>query len=376
MTPPASPAPARHAPLDTLRGAAILAVFAYHAMLELNIPGPGTSTDPGWLGAVASGTYAYFVPQHLGLFGVQLFFVISGFCIHRSTRGWDARHPAASSRERWRAYAGRRFWRIYPLYALVLVALVLLDAGPRGADGVTPVETLAVHATMLHTLVPDHINLVNPSLWSLAVEAQWYALYPLVWLGFRRWGPARVTASIAVLALVWQFAIPALTRSTWVVHLPWRWGFEWILGAFVAETVASPRWPRGPVVAIVGVATILVLAPLRAPFLYATLPPIAFALLVAWAARRPARSSKPSRPARKTPIAALGRISYALYLVHQPALTLAGTCIVMQGIRTVDPVPFVLTTAAVFALTVVGAYLLERVGRAIQRLALRPHEPR
>ena len=357
--------PSGHAPLDAWRGVAILAVFAFHAVLELNLSRPGDPGNPGWLGALVSAPYAHFLPLHLGAFGVQLFFVISGYCIHRSVRAWDAVHPGATARDRWRSYAQRRFWRIYPLYAVVLLALFAAGASPPRADVADPATDLLVHAAMLHTLVPDHINLINPSFWSLAVEAQIYALYPLVWLGFRRWGAARVLLAAAALAALWHAGVPHLTRSPWVVNLPWRWGFEWALGAFVAETLASHRWPRGRTVAAVATLATVVLAPLRSPFLYAAVPPIVFALVVAWAARR----SSPPRPWR--PLAALGRVSYALYLVHQPTLAALGVFLVDRGVRTVDPLPFAATAVGALAVATAAAVLLERFGRAAQRYGAR-----
>ena len=288
-------------------------------------------------------------------------------------RRWDARHPAASARERWRTYALRRFWRIYPLYALALLAFFALGAYPPHADGPAPGADLLVHAAMLHTLVPDHLNLINPSLWSLAVEAQLYALYPLVWLGLRRWGPVRVLLLATALAALWHAGIPHLTRSPWVAHLPWRWGFEWVLGAFVAETVTTGRGPRGWTVAAAAALGALALAPSRSPLLYAAVPPVVFALVVAWVAGRPAA------PRAGGPLAALGRVSYALYLVHQPLLAALGLWLVGRGVRTVDLLPFALAAAGAFAAALALAAPLERLGRAAQRLgapnALPPPPP-
>ena len=354
---------AQHESLDAWRGVAILLVFVFHAFLELNVSGPDEDADIGWVGRIASAPLGYFFPQHLGVFGVQLFFVISGFCIHRSTLDWDARTPTATAGQRWRAFATRRFWRIYPLYALVLGVLFVLKASPPRPDGVDRIGDLFVHAGMLHSLVPDHINLISPSLWSLAVEVQLYALYPLVWLAFRRFGPLRTVAVGAIFALGWELGVPQLTRSPWIVNLPWRWGFEWLLGAYVAATVGTG--PRGKVVLLAAAVGAAVLMTTRSPILYATVAPLVFALVVAWAAQRRA-SSPPERA-----LAALGRVSYPLYLVHGPVFSALGAALVARGVRTVDLGPFLVTTGVTFVVTTAGAWALEHLGRTVQRRGLR-----
>ena len=64
-------------------------------------------------------------PLALGGTAVSLFFVISGYCIHRSFAIQLAADPAHEPG--WRAYFIRRAWRIYPVLIAVMLITLLLD---------------------------------------------------------------------------------------------------------------------------------------------------------------------------------------------------------------------------------------------------------
>lgn len=334
-----------------LRGTAALAVFVYHTILELNVGGDG------WLGQVSGNPYSYFFPHHLGELGVKLFFVLSGFCIHAST---ERRHHAAqppTGAAQWRDYARRRALRILPPYALVLFVLFLLTPS---SSPLASLAELGLHGAFLQTLAPGHINHYNPSFWSLAVEVQLYALYPLLALAMRRWSPAVALTLAAALSLGWALVIPTWTHNSWVTHLPWRWGFEWFLGVAVAQWLTSRSWVSGRVLAASLLLSLAVLLPSRAPVLYAMLPPLVFAALVGWAARRQPLSLL-------EPLARLGRVSYAFYLVHQPLVLWCGEAARHGGWKTVDPIPYALVSALSFGLALAAATILERLMRQLVR---------
>src|SRR5690242_215322 len=93
--------------LDSLRGAAALAVVVYHALNA----GPGPGPDVRW--------HAWAVTlAQLGRLPVTVFFVLSGFLVHarwahQRAQGQDL-HIVPG--ELWR----RRFLRIYPPYVVAL----------------------------------------------------------------------------------------------------------------------------------------------------------------------------------------------------------------------------------------------------------------
>jgi peptidoglycan/LPS O-acetylase OafA/YrhL len=140
--------------LDSLRTFAVAAVMVHHFWPEatFNLP--------------------------LGFVGVQLFFVLSGFLITGIL--WPAREAVQTGR--WRAWKvfqrfyTRRFLRIFPLFYGVLAVLCLL--------GISEVrDSLPWHISYLSNFYfaqlgwfPNHIN----HLWSLAVEEQFYLVWPFV----------------------------------------------------------------------------------------------------------------------------------------------------------------------------------------------------
>lgn len=108
-----------------------------------------------------------------GALGVVLFFVLSGFLLGRIYLVRDF-----NGREVWR-YAAARFARIYPLFALVIVAAVALNA----TFG-TQIFELEAWQIRRHLLMLGD----NLTVWTIAVEVHFYALFILVWLaGSRGW---------------------------------------------------------------------------------------------------------------------------------------------------------------------------------------------
>jgi peptidoglycan/LPS O-acetylase OafA/YrhL len=174
--------------LDGLRALAVIAVFAYHARID-------------WLPG--------------GFLGVDLFFVLSGYLITSLLLvEWDARNRIDL----------RRFWlrrarRLLPaLVVVVLGSLVLSAIFARQDLGHTRSDVLGslFYYANWHEIVANrsYFNVMgNPSLlqhtWSLAVEEQFYIVWPLVLvpclvlLGRRRM-PMIVIAGIAAsAALMW-----------------------------------------------------------------------------------------------------------------------------------------------------------------------------
>src|SRR5882724_3742730 len=169
--------------LDGIRGLAILLVVPHNSSL---------------MDGVAFHGAAYVAKEFLltGWLGVQLFFVLSGFLIS----GWLL--DAQSSESYYRAFYARRALRILPLYYGVLVVSFLLLAPWQ----LLPAETLATqrHQIWLWTFLSNWTDPLGfevkgfAHFWSLAVEEQFYLLWPFV---LHRMPPERVlTLSLAICA--------------------------------------------------------------------------------------------------------------------------------------------------------------------------------
>lgn len=147
--------------LDGLRGAAVLLVLLVHAVILT----PMFRSTPE--------TYLYAVLRY-GWIGVDCFFVLSGFLITTILLA-DRAAPAGQF---FSSFYARRALRIFPIYYLFLLALFLA----KGADA-SGSEWLAL-ATYTHNFYrmfePSELHDYAGHLWSLAIEEQFYLVWPAV----------------------------------------------------------------------------------------------------------------------------------------------------------------------------------------------------
>jgi peptidoglycan/LPS O-acetylase OafA/YrhL len=118
-----------------------------------------------------------------GLFGVVIFFVISGFLITRQL----AQELAHSGTLNLRAFYRRRFFRLAPALLLYLTIFIPVLLG-LGAI-MTPIQIAAgvfYFANYYHLFIGYWPLSPMPILWSLSVEEHFYLLFPLCLLGFSR----------------------------------------------------------------------------------------------------------------------------------------------------------------------------------------------
>ncbi|MGP0063323.1 MAG: acyltransferase family protein [Isosphaeraceae bacterium] len=162
----------RHVPaLDGVRGLAILAVLMSHFL-----PALADAFRTSWAREIVS--YA-----GLGAWGVDLFFVLSGFLITGILL--DTR----DSPDYWRSFFGRRALRIFPLYYVFLIGLYVTNA-PKGEAW-----TFVFHLSNWRTDLGISSNVLTWHFWSLAIEEQFYFVWPIV-LGLL---PARRVGTICLL---------------------------------------------------------------------------------------------------------------------------------------------------------------------------------
>ncbi|AUS26131.1 acyltransferase [Paenibacillus polymyxa] len=146
--------------VDTLRALAIIGVLLVHVSQYVD----GLN---GWLQKGLS----------IGAKGVALFYMASAFTLFLSLS-----RRSSDKREGMVAYLLRRFFRIAPLYYMMLgIYLVVNGTGPRfwlgDQEGVT-VTNIAAHALFLNGLNPYWINSIIGVEWSIAVECMFYLFIP------------------------------------------------------------------------------------------------------------------------------------------------------------------------------------------------------
>ncbi|MGW5237614.1 acyltransferase family protein [Monashia sp. NPDC004114] len=316
--------PRRIPALDGLRACAILLVVAAHT---------GQPQNPA-----------------LGAAGVTLFFVLSGYLI---TSILLQGHVADGRAVRLRSFYARRARRLLPALAILLA----FDVALRVASGQTlvPVFLAAGYATNVQASMGEWSSLTHT--WSLAMEEQFYLLWPLL-LPFlvRLRRPVVVLAWAAVasaglrlaacLAGAWAFgSYSPVTRAdgllvgcalAFKVARGWRFPGGWVgrglTSAALAVFVVCFVWGDG----------VLALLPLAV---------VASAVLVA-------RCIEVTRPGLMVsalqlgPLRYVGRVSYGVYLWHAAVLGF----VLGYGL----PVPFVVVTLVSLVIASVSWVLVER----------------
>lgn len=218
----------RHYPcLDGLRGLAILLVVPHNT--DITVP-------------VLHGPFAVFaVLIDRGWVGVQLFFVLSGFLItEQLCRSRHAPNYLGG-------FYARRVLRIVPLYAAAVVLAVVLTRvlASRGHAVVhTPAWALWLGILVINWTEPLGTEIAGfPQFWSLALEEQFYLVWPFVVRAFA----SRlfvVTAAIAAAALGIRVLMLLLGANTSMVYM-------WTLSrmdalAFGAMAALMPRFTLPP----------------------------------------------------------------------------------------------------------------------------------
>ena len=303
--------------IEGLRAVAILTVLAYHAGL----------------------------PVRGGFVGVDIFFVISGFLITGLLVAELDRNGSIS----WIRFVGRRIRRLLPAAVLVLVLTSLVSwfvvPGLRRRDIGVDVAAAAMYVVNwvfarreTDYLASDVLPSPVQHFWSLAVEEQFYVIWPLLLivlsLVVRR--PSRRVVALALGALV----ASSFVWSVWFSHTSPRPAFfttttrVWELGIGALLAVALAGRPRPPTPArgsaALGWAALAALVAVALwlpqdidwPGAWALLPtvPTAALLWVGW--QGPARG--PVRVLGTAPMVWVGGLSYSIYLWHWPVIILGG----------------------------------------------------
>ncbi len=360
-TPPADPH--NHIPaLDGLRGLAVLLVFFNHA--QIDIVHMTIFTDRPWADQFILRIWS------AGWAGVDLFFVLSGFLITRILL------QAKFAPGYFRTFYARRALRIFPLYYLFLVLLMALTHW-HDAPYLNTYSGIVRHQAWFWSYLSNYPLALSrmidaegfpaTHLWTLAIEEQFYLVWPMIVLLLGRRSLMGACAGIVALALGLRVLATLDISESWSAGLsPYYFTPMKLdtlaIGAFIACLTVEPRALGiarrvAPITLVLALAWLVVLG-----VRYHTLPPreaavstfgfsaLAFffgSLVLLVITLRPGHVA--ARWLSGGTITALGRYSYAFYLFHPLLLGELRNRITERGpLPTVDG--YLLPAMVVFAL--------------------------
>lgn len=268
-------------------------------------------------GPDASDTY----PERLiygGGLGVFVFFALTGYLLY-----WPfARRDLGDGRAiDLTTYARNRFLRVMPLYWVAVVLLLVVQEGGGSA------EQWLIFLTLTENFSSEHIATVDPVLWSLVVEIVYYALLPLLALAIARVARGSTTRAAAVLGVlglgalavrlhwiefgsdeeIWRYNLPAnfvffipgmllaVARVHWGDRAVRGHADHWVLGALATWLVACADADLAPLMLVSG-------------------------FLLVGACVLPLRAGRLVRLLDLRWLAAIGVVSYSLYVWHWPII--------------------------------------------------------
>ncbi|MCV7255718.1 acyltransferase [Mycobacterium hackensackense] len=298
----------RQASLTGLRALAALMVVATHAAFATG------ALNLGYLGSLLG---------HLDI-GVPIFFALSGLLLFRPyVRSAAAGAPAPRPGR----YARARIRRIMPGYvtAVLFTYVVFLYFTPEPNPGQTWLGLLR-HLTLTQIYTDNFlVTYLHPGLsqmWSLAVEASFYAVLPLLahLLMGRRWRPGPVLAGLGALAAIAPLWLLLASHTDWLPNSAGMW-LPAHLAAFAAGMALAVLQENG-----IRVRAVATLPAAAVAYLVAATPagahPVSRALLyaaVAMLVTAPLALGDTGRWTRllgSRPMVWIGNISYELFLLH------------------------------------------------------------
>lgn len=374
--------------LDGLRALACLAVFGVHFQQFVKLQ-------------------AHVGPFDLSRFlengntGVALFFVLSGFLLSIPFwRNLDRGERAPN----WAGFWLKRASRILPAYYLCLTLLVINNhLWEQAGEG----NNILLHYLLLFNYSSQSIFAINPAFWTLAVEMQFYALFPFIFLlltglprGFRVAG----LLMLAILAYFIHLQImqcghcqawgsleantskgpnPVLAYSL-LAHLPhfllgvMGGSGYWMLSAIrKRHYLVVQGWAEGVAWIAIFLVLIILATPLEdklsIPFGHYTLPlvPMALALIVVCTHYTVLLKSLLELP----PIRWIGQVSYGVYIFHLPVLNVIERYMRNAGWPVAQHwlIFLIIAIALTLAVAAISYYLLERpLLRIISTIRARP----
>jgi Predicted acyltransferases len=356
--------------IDVFRGVAALIVAAMH------------TRETTWVGfrqfwnlhgshAAPEAILGYLTfPLVWGSIGVPIFFVLSGYCIHRSQA--IARSRTGSFQLSPTNFLVRRFFRIYPVLLGALLLTLLCDWAsrhyfPNSAKlGDTGIGAFLVNLFSIQGIAGGAYGSNGP-LWTLSIEVQFYLLYPSL---LAIMGRLRNIPTLLLLIAVNIVSYFALERHGYQLFTSYY--VSWYLGALVAEAECAALFsnrlkPADLCAALYGFGFVGICGGCALFFMNTFLAfqvwAVAFAIFLFAALNRPAalrgRVAKVFRW--------LGTFSFSIYIVHVPIVVLIHS-VFFNSVNQISIVPFYATLLAAVGGAYAFSFIFERPALALSQM--------
>ena len=312
--------------------------------------------------------------------GVPIFFVLSGFLLFGP---WVTAAATGSPGPMLDRYAGRRIRRIMPAYVVtVLLTFVVYQFFTPGPNPGQTWLGLFRYLTLTQIYTDDYLTTFLhqglSQMWSLAVEASFYAALPLlaylllVVVCDRRWQPRRLLTALAALAMVSPIWLIALQTTGWLPNSAGMWlpaHLACFVGGMALAVLRSVgvrcyAWAALPLALIMFLIASTPIAgdvtmsperlwqPLAKTVLYATIATLVVAPLALGDHGRYARLLSSRLMVR------LGEISYEIFLLHVVVMAVAMNAVLRWPLFTGSMTGLIAVTLAI---TVPLAWRLQRI---------------
>jgi peptidoglycan/LPS O-acetylase OafA/YrhL len=219
------------AEIDGLRFIAILSVVLYHAIGHFFTP-PAAGQSPSNL--------LHWISLK-GWFGVQLFFIISGFIL---SMPFAENHLQGKPPISLKKYFKRRLTRLEPPYIinlLALLTLLLLNEGKHLSELSSHFFASLVY---MHNLAYQQMSTINHVAWTLEIEVQFYVLAPLLGMVFmirRGWIRRGIIAGVIFISCCLDHY-----STTWFVNMTILGQIRFFLLGFLLSDLYLTRWRSAP----------------------------------------------------------------------------------------------------------------------------------
>ena len=290
--------------LDMLRGLMALAVAFYHFTI--------------WYPVFQPGRFMAYTAAKAGHYGVEGFFIISGFCF------FHIYGPGSFSGRGLGDFHIKRFLRIAPLYYLAVglnVALGQMVGPPATA------RMLLENGTLTFGLFHPNHSLVLGG-WSIGIEYVFYLVFPLLAWAAGKYRPFLALAALVTVLLSLPYTLYLVPGAAMAGDMKFHTyvqlanhGFLFFMGGLVAQARGRIHWrfTRLSFLVLAGILAVIFSRYIRNfydHFVVMEGPPrYAFAALCLGMVVLFAFRDFPASPMKRAGLF-LGEISYSVYLIH------------------------------------------------------------